>query len=307
MNEPHDLAQWSLHCFCLGAKETPHGVVREHGALLHRLIGGAPAAALSEASLALLERHNLVRRDGELVRISFPVLGTEASQLLRERARSVAAAIVTDIADPVQEVGRQLAASGFAGHTHAIVFGHVLDGLSWEVTRSLTTLPDTSLSAERPLWNGVFWASYPKPERTGGTNELRGRHGTLVMVWEDHNLAAVRAFAAAPEVLAALDRMTPGTPELTLDGVRMPVMGRGTPPRLTAAAAGIAAIVARRLVDQPDLGPELERLGIDLSAGELPVVFGHELIWAIRDLLSEDRIVPHAAPGPLATTMFIRA
>ena len=304
MSEPHDLAQWSLHCFCLGAKETPHRVVRDNGVLLHRLITSVPSAEVDEEQLALLEHYRLMRRDGELVQTSFPTLGTVASQLLRQRARSEAAAVVREIADRVREVDRDLAAAGFAGYAHAVVFGHVLDGLTWDVVRTIAALPDTSLSAERPLWNGVFWAIYPKPERTGGTNELRGQHGVLVMVWEDHNLEALRRFAAVAEVRAALDRLESDATELVLAGIRLPALGRATPAPLADACHDIATTVARRLVGQPGLATELGRLGVRLSAAELPVVFGHEFIWAVRDqLLEVGALVPPS--DDLAHAMFV--
>lgn len=305
MSEPHDLAQWSLHCFCLGAKETPHRAVRDNGVLLYRLIGGVPSAKVAEEQLAQLERYSLVRRDGQVVRTSFPTLGTVASQLLRRRARSEAGAVVREIAGRVREVDRELAALGFAGHAHAIVFGHVLDGLTWDVVRTIARLPDTGLSAERPLWNGVFWATYPKPERTGGTNELRGQRGVLVMVWENHNLEALRRFAAAAEVRAALDRLDSDATELVLAGIHLPVLGRATPARLVDACRDIATTVARRLVGQPGLATDLGRLGVRLSAAELPVVFGHEFIWAVRDQLLE---VGALAPpsDDLAHAMFVR-
>jgi hypothetical protein len=304
VSEPHDLAQWSLHCFCLGAKETPHRVVRDNGVLLHRLIGGAPSAEVDEEQLALLERYGLVRRDGELIRTSFPTLGTMASRLLRQRARSEAVTVVREIADRVREVNQDLAAAGFAGHAHAVVFGHVLDGLTWGAVRTIVALPDTRLCAERPLWNGAFWATYPKPQRAGGTNELRGRHAVLVMVWEDHNLGALRRIAAAAEVGTALDRLDSDASELVLAGMRLPVLGPATPTPLANACHDIATTVARRLVGQPGLATELERVGAGLSAVELPVVFGHEFIWAVRDqLLEVGALTPPS--DDLAQAMFV--
>jgi len=281
-------------------------VVREHGALLYRMSSGLPAMDLAQEQLALLERYSLVRRDGELVRTSFAVLGTAASDVLRQRARSAAATVVRDIADRVREASRELASAGFAGHGHAIVFGHVLDGLTWDIARTLAELPDTSLSPERPLWNGLFWASHPKPQRTGGTNELCGQGGTLVMVWEDHNLAALRAFAGKPEVRTALDRIDADAAELVLAGLRLPVLGPATPARLADACHDIATTVARRLVDEPGLGAELERVGVRLSSAELPVVFGHEFIWAVRDQLLEVGALSSPSDG-LADAMFVRA
>ncbi len=52
---------------------------------------------------------------------------------------------------------------------------------------------------------------------------------------------------------------------------------------------------------------ELDRLGVGLSAAELLVVFGHEFIWAVRDQLLEERLLPAAQLALLRNRQLARA
>ena len=54
---PDDLAAWSLHCFCITARRTPHGVVRldRNGRLLHAARHGISRGALREQGLLVAE------------------------------------------------------------------------------------------------------------------------------------------------------------------------------------------------------------------------------------------------------------
>jgi hypothetical protein len=78
---PDDLAAWSLHCFCITARRTPHAIVRldRNGRLLHAARHGISRGALREqgllladSQLVLLRDFGLVETDGEQVRPPSP-------------------------------------------------------------------------------------------------------------------------------------------------------------------------------------------------------------------------------------------
>ncbi len=84
MKNLDDLANWSLHCFCLGARKTPHALVRseQNGRLLFKakewtsLVSLERAGiSISEASLTELVQQNVLERQDDLVRSKVPRFG----------------------------------------------------------------------------------------------------------------------------------------------------------------------------------------------------------------------------------------
>ncbi|WP_125795948.1 hypothetical protein [Amycolatopsis sp. WAC 01376] len=57
-DDPDDLAKWGLHCFCLGARSTPHHIVRmdDNGRLLFRARLGVSRTELRERSAGHSDR-----------------------------------------------------------------------------------------------------------------------------------------------------------------------------------------------------------------------------------------------------------
>jgi hypothetical protein len=303
---PDDLKHWGLHCFCLGARMTPHGLVRQHGKLLFAAGTGVPISDVPAADLARLEGAHLLERDGERVRTAFPMIGPEATDVLRRRAETVAGELLARVRTDALQVVEVLGQEGFGDHAQAILFGHVLDGLAWDAVRRRIELPDTTLTPERTDWNGLFWALYPKLENAAGTNELTRGTASLVMVWNDRNADALRAIAALPETAVVLDGVTGAELSVVIGGDAVPVINPVTRSWLTEPCDRIAEMVASRMVGEKDLLAALAGHGVHLTASELCLVFGHELIWAMAAAIGAGELFD---PPPLAATasfMFIR-
>ena len=80
---PHDLADWSLHCFCIAARRTPQAVIRLdcNGRLLLAASQGIALGELRErgllvadSQLLLLREFGLVEVEGDQVRTAFQSL-----------------------------------------------------------------------------------------------------------------------------------------------------------------------------------------------------------------------------------------
>jgi hypothetical protein len=95
---PPDLAQWGLHCFCLGARRTPHRAIcsDSSGVILYQARNGVTRAALaaqgipcSDSQVALLEMLGVLSVSGDELRASMPICGT--APMTRRGARTCAA------------------------------------------------------------------------------------------------------------------------------------------------------------------------------------------------------------------------
>jgi hypothetical protein len=206
--DPPDLSLWGLHCFCLGARQTPHRAIAadNNGQILYLARNGVTRAELASAGvqcldsqIALLQLLGVLSVNGATLRTVFPTLGFQTMEILRQRSKRRAVSIVHGLRPATRKVAELLAASDFSAHQYAVVFGHGLDSLMWEKLRRAHELPCTGLSVGKPLWNGTFWAVSPKRSGVAGTNEnIRGPQ-TLVTVWTDSTAEELQALSTSWE------------------------------------------------------------------------------------------------------------
>lgn len=220
-----------------------------------------PASRVSAPRLAQLTSEHLLSRAGETVTTSFPVIGAETTALLQARALDVENSLRPALIDHISAIAACLSAQGFADSLRAIVLGYVLDGMTWDMVRLRTSLPDTRLSAERPNWNGLFWARYPKAESSVGTNELRGRGASLVMVWEEANQVVLANIANSSTTRRIMESIPMGARSIDLAGGEVPIINAVPDPKLQTACQGLAGSIAEAMLGQADLVEPLAQLG----------------------------------------------
>ncbi|MFC0009501.1 hypothetical protein [Devosia nitrariae] len=285
---------------------TPHAEVRAHGRLLLAALPGVPVRSVAHSDLARLEATRLLVRTGDSVRPAFPILGPEPTDVLRRRAGAVALELVEDMRAGAQAVVDALRDEGFGAHGQAILFGHVLDGLAWNAVRVKADLPETTLTAERPDWNGLFWASYPKADYAGGTNELTCGRASLVMVWDEANADALRAIAAAPQTEIVLKGVSGSSRRTELLGAELPVVGATAGLWIEDQCARLAEIIADRMAGETDLLARLADFDVHLTKAELNVIFGHEMIWATAKAMIASGLFTPPPAGAVGPAMFVR-
>jgi hypothetical protein len=282
---PADLSRWGLHAFALGARSTPHSVVAmdDNGALLYHARQGVALGRLaahgitpSQSQLALLKAYGLIRIDGDRVSTTFPVVGPEVLGPLRPRIRRLAVEVVPQIGGEVRAIASELRRRGHAGHDYAVVFGHAVDGLLWDRLRAHGMAPSTELSIERPYWNGAFWAIYPPVEDAAGVNELPGPGATLVVVWTDATVEALRAFAGSEAAQALMRDPTAQTD--------IPVLVADDGDALHRHSMSIADTIAQTLRSDAHARALLDAIP-DADLQESTLILAHELIWDIMEAL----------------------
>ena len=317
---PADLARWGLHCYCPTARRTPHALIAEgtNGRLLYAARHGVDRQGLRAAGLAptgeqiaTLVEFGLLRVLDRQFRIAFPVLDHADTTLLRRRLRPVGEALAERLTPSVRELGEELGRQGLAGSSYAVVFGHALDGLLWHHLDAIGALPDTTLSADRPWWNGAFWAVYPPRADAAGTNFVACGPATLVMVWTAATLDRLDALAAAPGLRPAILGLLsndPAGPHGITDGtgrywrLRQP---DGRPAVPVLGVDGRADRIAERVAGQ--VATELTGIQVAGTAAHVPgdtavrtVIVAHELIWQITEALVASGAV---RPGDTGTEL----
>ncbi|UED87745.1 hypothetical protein [Streptomyces profundus] len=295
-NPQEDLSRWGLYCFAPRARRTPHTLVREqgNGALLYAARRGVRphefgVAPPSEERLAGLVEFGLLERRGDLFTTAFPVLGPEIMAELRAGLAPLAERTAARAAPAARRIGAELAGQGLPDSVYAIVFGYALDGLLWPALARRVPLPDTTLTPERPWWNGAFWAVYPPRPGAAGTNFVRSASGTLTMVWTDATQSHLRALARAESGAVLREPLAPRGEGEVIDGdgrvwrlrrpdgrLALPVVGVAGP--LDEQAEAIAEEVVDALVT-----PDARRIGalVDAAPEVATVVLAHEFIWSV--------------------------
>jgi hypothetical protein len=295
---PPDLAEWSLHCFCLGARSTPHSIVRTDGNGRLLLAATEPVTleqlraeglAPTESQLRLLEVYDLIERTDRTVQTTFPVLGPASILGLRGELEAVAAGNRTALAAAAGDVLAGLRTEGLAGSAFALVFGHALDGQFWDSLRRRGMLPSTTLSIEYPFWRGSFWASYPLRSFAAGTNEFRVEGATLTMVWTDATSEALAALARSEATRGWLEGIA-GTAAQAPSHVRrpggrspIPLLRAGERTRLSQACEALAMTAADLVPDGSSCRQLLLASGVNADERTAAVIIAHELIWAIAE------------------------
>lgn len=311
---PRDLAQWSLHCFCLRARANPKRVVDldDNGRILFEAIGGTTLADLrasgvgvTESQIRLMEVFDLLSNDEGRINTRIPVMGPEVVGDVRGRAKAIAAEVMDGVSDAAREIVRALDERGLTESAHAVVFGQSLDGVLWDVLRGRGDVPDVEPTVDQPFWRGAFWAAYPGREGSAGTNEVAGSHASLVMVWDEGSAEALRELEIDPATSELLDGIDSSQVAVTLrDGERAPVVRANDP--LHLAGVALAEAVASRVPTGSGCRDLLDDAGVAATDREAVVIVVHELIWEITGLLSRSDLLTAPPTGGVVGRIFFR-
>jgi hypothetical protein len=308
-----------LHCFCLGARSTPHRVVSadDNGRLLYAARRPVTIESLrerglpcTESQLRLLEIYDLLSRTGDTVQTTFPILDAASTSLLRRELATVTGEGGERLASAANDILVTLVEDRLAESAFAVVFGHALDGLLWNELRRREMLPSTALSLEHPFWRGAFWASYPKRDFAAGTNEVRAHGVTLTMVWTDDTADALAGLAEAESTLSWLESVASATGDQSTSrrpGGRRPVpllhAGRST--RLSRACEALAARAADLIPDLSACRQLLHNTGVGADAPSAAVIIAHEIIWAVAERMMSEGLFAIPAHDDLDARLLI--
>lgn len=311
---PPDLSLWSLHCFCLGARSTPHRIIRldNNGELLHSAVGGTTVEGLERrglkvtaSQLALLETYGLISLDGDHVETLFPVLGPAAVEVIRTAAERVAMRAVPRVEAQAGRIVAELDRHRLGDHGHAIVFGHALDGVIWGLLADRGGIPDVTLGLSSPYWRGVFWALYPGRVGSAGTNELPGEGATLVMVWDDGSAARLGELASNLEMKDGFGSLDPTASRHVLPEVgSVPIVEVGGV--LDEVSRDLAQAIVELMPTPEESLARLDEAGVAANVEAATVIVAHEIIWAVTDLFGDSGVVTRPSGTGVEGRLFVR-
>jgi hypothetical protein len=201
----------------------------------------------------------------------------------------------------VQDLVGKLASGRLEQSGYAVVFGHALDGVVWDLLRARDMLPPLDLTVETPFWRGSFWACFPRRQGSAGTNEIRENGITLVLVWNEEMAERLAVFSSEPGLrphLRSIDQTAMGASFASVTGEDqlVPVIHPGDSDPIHAACLEIAHVVATAIPDGFGCQDLTAEAGVATSREDAAVIVTHELIWDIAELLTESgTLVPPSA------------
>lgn len=166
---------WEILLFCLGGKTREK--LKERG------------MDFTESQLMLLNAMGFLEYvddvGTEKLVTTLPILGFSEKKALIQKVRGLARAIEPHLRDDIKTLKETLLGRGWEEYTYSILFSAVVDGVVWFPFRAQGFVKEFALDQARPLFDGVYWAYYPKRDFRCGTNIALGEDVFMILNWSD--------------------------------------------------------------------------------------------------------------------------
>jgi hypothetical protein len=139
----------------------------------------------TESQLMLLRAMRFIDYEGDTIKTIMPILGAKEKQKLIPYLRQLARDIEPVLKDDIHQLKEILFTQGYPDHVFSVLFSCVVDGLVWFPFRAQGLVKEFSLTEERPLFDGIYWAYYPKRDFRCGTNIAMGEKTFVLLNWSD--------------------------------------------------------------------------------------------------------------------------
>lgn len=143
----------------------------------------------SESQLMLLKAMGFLDfiedSNTEKITTTLPILGFSEKQSLIQKVKNIVSDIEPRLRDDIKMLKETLEEKGYGDYLFSILFSAVVDGIVWFPLRAQGFVKEFKLSLERPLYDGVYWAYYPKRNFRCGTNIALGNEVFIVLNWSD--------------------------------------------------------------------------------------------------------------------------
>ena len=283
----------------------------------------------SESQLVLLECYRIIKTTGDTTRTVVPFLDEAETSKLRELTKSLAAGIVPVIRNDIIDFRDYMRSIGLENNTYSIVFSLALDGLIWDVLRERNLVAGTSITSEKPFWNGVVWGVYPPRKFSPGTNSRSNGTMMLAVNWSDDSWPLIRPYWSQRVYFDSLfnDYLDDGTiasvstreffaPLKIIDSngrITLPIIAESPSDPIYHRCRVFTEKVADEFLARVELANIASEFGL-VDNNEAVVILYHDLMWDILDVLEKDDLVERplafsqpvdAPPESIADLMFI--
>ena len=123
--------------------------------------------------------------DAEKLITTLPILGFSEKQSLIQKVKNLVYAMESELGDDIKRLKETLEKNGYEEHTFSILFSAVVDGIVWFPFRAQGFVKEFALDQSRPLFDGVYWAYYPKRDFRCGSNIAIGDDVFMILNWSD--------------------------------------------------------------------------------------------------------------------------
>jgi hypothetical protein len=121
----------------------------------------------------------------ECIKTTLSILGSKKKQALIQKVREMASELADETEEDIRVLLDILKKTGHEERAFSILFSFIVDGIVWFPLRSQAYVSEFELTLEKPLYDGIFWAYYPKREFRCGTNIALGNDLYVLLNWSD--------------------------------------------------------------------------------------------------------------------------
>ena len=249
----------------------------------------------TKSQIQLLKIGGMLASENKRWHTQIPIFDQGQTRAIRHETRAFADSLYRIIKPDCLALAEEIADEGYQANAYSIFFSYVLDGRMWDKLCSFDQLE------RHATWSGLYWVMY-EPRKNGkiGTNG----YGGLFMNWSDQQAywPSQKALSGFSECVQK-NRLPIQDKELAAQlvkygyidkegNVTLPVFHAGADNRLNRLTDSILTPLADAVkAYMPRFASEY---GIKDEASA-SVIFYHELMWDIFDVLNEQGIIHRPA------------
>jgi hypothetical protein len=307
-----DFSKYNVSCYCEVNGTSPTQILKldNNGDIVLQLINGKTEKEITvkynQSQLELMKEFRLLKREDDIWKTNFPVLGETRTLKLRGEAKQTAEKLGALLKQDVVNLTKALSSLKREKNTYTILFSYVLDELVWRKFIKLGYMQERNITAGKPLWCGVVWAVYPPRKFSCGTNKISDKGISININWTDKAIKNMMPFVSDwknlmkmfddyiqfgfvkdAEVRKVFDRFNlyDASGRFTV-----PVIVESKDNTLYSDCDILSNRVAENMFKVFDLSDLTEEFSFS-SDEEALVIFYHELMWELLDYYEREGII----------------
>ncbi|MDR1554372.1 MAG: hypothetical protein LBS69_13070 [Prevotellaceae bacterium] len=301
---------WEDICFCsMNNAFHPYTIVNadNNWQLLLAMKNGLTLAELDSLKIPytrsqwlLLRSQHLIERNQDIYKTSIPILDKEQTVALRQQSQQAAKFVVSEIEEECKELVAFLSKNNRSQNAFSILFSYVVDGLIWDRFEQDGIIKER-ISVDG-IWSGNYWFLTPKRTFSCGTNSFAmGGKYTFKLNWSELE-KLTNKMPELDEFLQSLDNEDKITDKKIIDkfspfgffdknsNLTIPVIDERESNDLRLISNKITDKILSAFVKTVDIDT-LKTLYKFRDNSETVLIFYHEMMWDIIDLLLDKKII----------------
>ncbi|MDR2653619.1 MAG: hypothetical protein LBC68_15175 [Prevotellaceae bacterium] len=248
----------------------------------------------------LLRSQRLIERNQDVYKTSIPILDKEQTVALRQQSHMAAKIVASEIEEECKELVAFLSKNNRSQNVFSILFSYVIDGLIWD------RFEKDGIIKEQPsgdgIWSGNYWFLTPKRSFSCGTNSIsNGDKYTFILNWSESE-KLTNEIPELDDFLISLENEDKITDKKIIDefspfgffdensNLIIPVIDERENSDLCLISNKITDKLLAAFVKAVDI-ETVKTLYKFRDNSETVLIFYHEMMWDIIDLLLDKKII----------------